>query len=458
MTRELARFGPTFNGYTELRVQHNTDRRVALVNGDVLQNTSATTGGVSARVWREGVWGFASAPRADDGAIGGVVARATENARYLGGRIRKDLGPLPVTHGVCDEVFHTTRNRWSNAEAIDFVKAVDDDIARRHPAVTSRTLFLSTLDMDKHLYTSEQADARSMIPRTILVVVLSAEVGGEPFEVMEIHGGFGQLEDTFGDPAALQPALAAQAEHLHRKCEAVYAKAGRKPCILDAQLAGILAHEAIGHTTEADLVLGGSVAGSRVGKQVASPLVSLTDFASHALGERCPVPLYVDDEGTPGRDVPIIEQGVLRGFMHNKETALRFGVQPTGNARAYAFSDEPLVRMRNTSFLPGTSKLEDMIASIDDGYYLVRSSNGQADATSEFMFGVVLGYEIKGGKLGRAIRDTTISGIAFDVLQTVSMVSDEIVWQCGGMCGKKQMIPVGMGGPAIKCTVHIGGQ
>jgi TldD protein len=144
--------------------------------------------------------------------------------------------------------------------------------------------------------------------------------------------------------------------------------------------------------------------------------------------------------------------------MHNKESAALFGVAPTGNARAYQFSDEPLIRMRNTAIVPGTSSLQEMIASVDNGYYLVKPTNGQADSTSEFMFGVMLGYEIRGGKLGRAIKDTTMSGVAFDVLKTITMVSDEMKWTCAGMCGKKQAIPVGMGGPAIKCKVSIGGR
>ena len=170
------------------------------------------------------------------------------------------------------------------------------------------------------------------------------------------------------------------------------------------------------------------------------------------------MPVYVDAEGPTAPDAYIIDHGILKTYLHNKETAARFGVAPTGNARAYLFSDEPLIRMRNTAILPGTSKLEDMIASVDDGYYLIRPSNGQADSTSEFMFGVSLGYEIKGGKIGRAIRDTTISGVAFDLLKTVTMVSDEMKWLSAGMCGKKQPIPVGMGGPAIKCKVSIGGR
>ena len=88
----------------------------------------------------------------------------------------------------------------------------------------------------------------------------------------------------------------------------------------------------------------------------------------------------------------------------------------------------------------------------------MKTGNGQADATGEFMFGVNFGYEIKKGKLGRALRDTTISGVAFEMLKTVDMLSDDLTWSCTGMCGKKQPIPVGMGGPAVKCKVNVGGR
>ena len=144
--------------------------------------------------------------------------------------------------------------------------------------------------------------------------------------------------------------------------------------------------------------------------------------------------------------------------MHNKDSSRHFETNLTGNARAFSFSDEPLIRMRNTAILPGESKLEDMISSVEDGYYLIKTGNGQADSTSEFMFAVTMGYEIKNGKLGKAIFDTTISGVAFDMLKTVSMVSDEMKWESAGMCGKKQPIPVGMGGPAIKCEINMGGR
>ena len=114
--------------------------------------------------------------------------------------------------------------------------------------------------------------------------------------------------------------------------------------------------------------------------------------------------------------------------------------------------------MRNTLVLAGNDKLEDMIASVDDGYYLLSTGNGQADLTGEFTFGINMGYEIKKGRLGRAILDTTVSGVAFDMLKTCDMVADQVKWTTVGTCGKKQAMAVSMGGPEIKCQINIGGR
>jgi TldD protein len=355
-------------------------------------------------------------------------------------------------------VFFTDKPRLTQKQLVEFVREIDDHIVKTYPNLASRVVNLSCLDMEKTLFTSDGSYSHSMIPRSFIRVAMTIEKDGKPVELTSVYGGLGQFEDALESPSQTFEGIQSQYEHLVKKSEGVFADAGIKTCVLDAELAGILAHEAIGHTTEADLVIGGSVAGPLLNHEAASPLVTLIDFANTALGKTCPVPVYVDDEGTKAEDAIIIEEGILKGYMHNKESAMRFGVSPTGNARAYTFSDEPLIRMRNTAILPGTSKVADMIASVDDGYYLIKPSNGQADSTSEFMFGVTLGYEIKNGKLGRAIKDTTISGVAFDLLKSVTMISDDMKWTCAGMCGKKQAIPVGMGGPAIKCKVNIGGR
>ena len=220
----------------------------------------------------------------------------------------------------------------------------------------------------------------------------------------------------------------------------------------------MLAHEAVGHTVEADLVLGGSVAGPSLNKRVASDLVSLVDYANTYNGKMVPLPVYLDDEGIVAKDVELIKDGILVGYMNDRETAKHFGQEAKGNARGWGFADEPLIRMRNTTILPGKSTVDELISSVEDGYYLIDSGNGQADLTGEFMFGVTCGYEIKNGKLGKALLDTTVSGVAFEMLKTVDMVSDELEWSSSGFCGKKQPMAVSMGGPHMRCRIMIGGR
>ena len=456
IVKDLGQHSPRLAQYTELRSQENRMLNIAYVKGNLVQNVKHSTAGISARVYRHGSFGFASS--ADAATVTEVIAAATRNAEFLDARENKGRAPFAPDSPSIERSFGTTKARLPQGHVMAFVKELDAYIVKKYPTLSSRTVALSCLDMEKTLVTSDGAALYSLLPRSNIRVSLSMDTDGGPVEVFEAAGGLGQFEDNFTSPQALFATIDQLYEHLIKKSEGVYAATGTKECVLDAALAGILAHEAIGHTTEADLVLGGSVAGDYLGQPVASPLITLVDFAHTFAGKNCPMPIYIDDEGTAATDLAIIDRGVLQGFMHNKQSARHFGALPTGNARAYEYFDEPLIRMRNTAILPGIAKLADMLASIEDGYYLMKPSNGQADTTSEFMFGVVLGYEIKGGKLGRGIRDLTISGVAFDVLKSVTMVSDDMKWSNGGMCGKKQLIPVGMGGPAIKCKINIGGR
>lgn len=459
LPRDLTKHANLFRDYTELRVQENRSNRIVLLNGDVVNNSNSSNSGVSARVFKNGLWGFSSSPSIDEESIKSVVEASTKNAAFMSSKTgRSEEISLPLTKSEYEFDYSSEKPKNTQKQWVEFLKSLDDYVKETYPKVESRTIVLSNLEMEKSLLTSTESTSYSLTPRSLLIIELTTSNNGEAADFREVFGGLGQLEDQFYNPSDFHSKIDHQVDHLMKKAEGVFPEAGHKQVILDADLAGILAHEAIGHTTEADLVLGGSIAGEYLNQEVASPLVTLVDFANQAMGDICPVPVYIDDEGTKAEHAVIIKEGVLQTFMHNKDTARRFNASPTGNARAYQFSDEPLVRMRNTAILPGKDKLDDLIASIDDGYYLMKHSNGQADSTSEFMFGVTLGYEIKNGKLGKAIRDTTISGIAFDVLKTVEMVSDDLSWTCGGMCGKKQIIPVGMGGPAIKCKLNIGGR
>ena len=456
---DISQYNHHFKDYTELRVQENRVARISLTNGDVTGNVSSAQSGVSARVFKDGNWGFSSAPEFNDHSVGRVVKSSTENVRFMNLKDTSRCGLiLPDTMADYEMDFSTKKPRENQKYWVDFAREVDGYLEKKFPELLSRNVMVAGTDMEKSLSTSDGSKSYSLTPRSFLVVSVAIEKDGNPVNLYEFFGGLGQMEDNLLSPSDYFPKLDELVGRLKQKADGIFPKAGLQNVILDADLAGILAHEAIGHTTEADLVLGGSVAGDLMGQEVVSPLITLIDYANTYAGKTCPVPVYVDDEGTPSKDTVIIKDGVLKSFMHNKESAQHFETQPDGNARAYAFSDEPLIRMRNTAFVPGTSSLDEMISSIDDGYYLTKSSNGQADSTSEFMFGIAMGYEIKNGKIGRAIKETTISGIAFDVLKTVDMISEEMSWSAGGMCGKKQWIPVGMGGPAIKCKVNIGGR
>lgn len=217
-------------------------------------------------------------------------------------------------------------------------------------------------------------------------------------------------------------------------------------------------HEAIGHTVEADFVLAGSAAAGKIGKQVASELVTLCDSGHSEYIEGAGGVVLVDDEGVPSRKVTIIEDGILKSYLHNRESAQQFGVEPTGNARAFEFDNEPLVRMRNTYIAPGKTPLPQMIGETEDGWLLVGAKNGQADANAEFMFVVGEAYPIKDGKLGPLHRGTTITGDAFDVLKSVDRVGDVFAWELGsGFCGKGQPAKVDAGGPHIRCMATLAG-
>lgn len=445
--------------YTEIRTQINNDCSISIVSGNLVGNSRVTSSGVSARVYKNGVYGFSSVGEYNDESVKAVINAARENALFLDRRVNKNKPPLyasPVVN------YTDTRKVIDVPQKVllDFARELDDYICNKYPDLSSRSVILACDSTEKLLHVSTGSSSYSVSPRSCIYVAMSAEANdGSNVELFDIMGcSRGYFTEVFTTPDALYGKIDELHEKLMAKKEGVFSEAGICDCIIDSSIAGMIAHEAVGHTVEADLVLAGSVAATNLGKQVASDKITIIDFAHTAFGKEVPLPVYVDDEGTKCEDAVLIKDGILTGYMNNKESAVHFGMKPCGNARSHAYDDEPLIRMRNTAILPGTDKLEDMIASIDNGYYLTRTQNGQADTTGEFMFGITMGYEIRNGKLGRAIRDTTISGVAFETLKTVDMLSDEIGWACSGYCGKKQAMAVSDGGPAVKCKINIGGR
>lgn len=444
--------------YLETRHHELRKTRMVMVDGNLTGNLRSVQTGVSARAYHGGYWGFASAPSDDAGVQSHVRQLAVQNAQAMAGFGARSPLALPGAHYRGEQVLHG-RAPLSAAECAERMAELHAHCMARYPGLRSTRVMITDEHHVKQLQTEGGGESLARIQRAAVYLVLVGEDDqGAPIELNEVLSGIGSLADIDWSLATLSPRIDRLHGHLQAKRHAVPARGGEQTVVLAPDLAGMLAHEAMGHPCEADAVLSGAVTADLRDQRVASDLITMVDLAHHWNGQELMCPVYVDDEGTPAEDVTMIERGMLRQFMHSRETAARLGLPPSGNARAYGPDDEPLVRMRNTAILPGTSSLDELIAGVDDGYLLLDTSNGQADATTEFMFGVNLAYEIRGGKLGAAVRDTTLSGSALKVLQSVDGVGNDMKWSCNGYCGKKQPMVVSVGGPSLRARAHLGGE
>jgi len=281
--------------------------------------------------------------------------------------------------------------------------------------------------------------------------------GGEAVVGIENSGVTGGWKDLFQRRDHIDMAEAA-ARKATRLLTAKHIRGGRHRVILDPSLVGLLAHEAIGHTVEADFVRSGSIARGMLGKQVASEKVTLADSGASEYRPGAAGTMPVDDEGVKSKRVELIKNGVLSGYLHDRESAAFFGVEPTGNSRAFEHANEPLIRMRNTYIEPGDWSLDEMIKDTEKGVLMKGALNGEADANAEFMFAVQEAYKVERGELGEIYRGVTLSGNAFEVLGTVDAISKEFEWNMGsGYCGKGQWAKVDGGGGHVRCLTLVGG-
>jgi TldD protein len=237
-------------------------------------------------------------------------------------------------------------------------------------------------------------------------------------------------------------------------------KGGPMPVVLGPGWGGVLLHEAVGHGLEGDFnYKGASLFSGRIGQKVASELVTVVDDAT--------VPYHrgsinIDDEGTPGMRTVLIENGILRGYMHDRISAKQMGLPLTGNGRRETYMKPPIPRMTNTYMLGGTTPLEEIISSTKDGFYAKQLGGGQVDiASGDFVFEVTEGYRIEDGKLTYPVEKATLIGNGPQTLGKVDMVADDFSLCPGvGSCGKDgQAAPVGVGEPSLRVSeVTVGGR
>jgi TldD protein len=241
--------------------------------------------------------------------------------------------------------------------------------------------------------------------------------------------------------------------------DAVRPPAGEFPVVLDAGSSGILLHEAIGHGMEADFNRKEiSIFSDMIGKKVAEPFVTIVDDGTNPNVRGS---LNIDDEGNPVENTVLVQDGIMRSYLHDRISATHYGVEPTGNGRRQSFRYSPLPRMRNTYMLPGPHTRDEIIASVDFGILAETFTNGQVQiGAGDFTFYIKTGYLIEGGKLTSPIKDVNIIGNGPDVLSKVAMVGDDTRLSRGGWtCGKGgQGVPVGQGLPTtLVSSITVGG-
>ena len=249
------------------------------------------------------------------------------------------------------------------------------------------------------------------------------------------------------------------AEMAVRLLPAEDAPAGEFPVVIAAGYGGIFFHEAIGHSLEGDGIRKKtSCFWDKLGQPIASPVVSLVDDGSYPGGWGT---VNVDDEGCVGRNTLLIDRGQCAGFLQDKLNSRLMKTRQTGNGRRESYQSYPIPRMTNTYLLPGASRPDEIVRSVDKGVFIAKIGGGNVDwITGRFVFSVPEGYLIEGGKVTRPLKGITLMGNGQDVLKSISMVGNDLLVIGGGSCGKDgQSKPVGFGNPTLKVDrITIGGK
>ncbi|MGK0217853.1 MAG: TldD protein, partial [Planctomycetota bacterium] len=341
---------------------------------------------------------------------------------------------------------------------LDLVLELEKEATAASSKISSAACGYTEIFEEKGIVTNDGAKAWTRLVRPEFRVSAVAQADGEMQRGSRSVGATGAWDCLFRRATA--QSMAGEAARMAVDLlTAGHPSGGRTKVLLSPSLVGLLTHEAVGHTVEADFVSSGSVAAGKLGKRVASELVTLCDSGISEHNPGAGGTLIVDDEGVPTQRTVVIRNGILESYLHDRFSAARYGVAPTGNARAWEFDDEPLIRMRNTYIEPGQQSFDELVDGMQDGLILDGPRNGQADSNGEFMFGTLCAWPVKNGKRGALLRGANLSGLAFDVLRSVDGVGSEFEWDLGsGHCGKGQPAKVDAGGPWLRCEALVGGR
>ncbi len=461
-------------GYADIRIVRTGQERISVRNGvvDTLSVDESMGGGV--RVVVNGCWGFASSHDLTGKEVDRVTALAVDIAKASAtlSKGAVDLGPPVTSRGTYTTPIEEDPFTISTDHKLALLMDADQRMASVK-GVRSRQGNMVFIKEEKTFANSEGAHVEQTVYEAGGGISANA-VGNNEIQRRSYPQSMGRQQGCAGWEYITAMDLPGNAERVATEAVALLTA---DPCpsgivtdiiIGGAQLA-LQIHESCGHAIELDRVLGAEAAYAGTSFlttdklnnfRYASDVVNITADSLRVPG----LGSYGwDDEGVPSQSTPIVTNGEFVGYLMSRETATGLGLTSNGCVRAASWNRIPMIRMTNVSIEPGTWKLDDLIADTDDGIFLEMNRSWSIDDKRyNFRFGAEVGYEIKGGKLGRLLRNTTYTGITPEFWNSCDAVCDADHWQMWGTpnCGKGQPGQIGHTGhgaaPARFRNVRVG--
>jgi len=428
--------------YLEIRIESWESLVFSVMNREIKTIRNNHDLGCAIRACYKGGWGFASINTLDS--LERFVERVINQARTIGQE--KTLLAEAKTQELdfVDELINDPDN-VPLEKKIDLFVDYSDQILSHDPLIKNSYCSYSETKKHKLVCTSEGTllDLKNMD----LFYSLSAEASTDGVSQLLSHSNGSSNDVTIVNHQ--DKAVEQMCVKLIDLVKAPKVQGGKLPVIVDPILGGIFIHEAFGHHSEADEFIDNDQYKKTfpLGLKIGSDNLTVYDTGLDK-GTRGYVPF--DDEGVPGQKTVLIDNGILAGRLHNRESAAKFGELPTGNARAVDYRYPPICRMRNTCIANGTASFDELLEDIDLGVYAVDASGGMGGEM--FSFNANYGYMIRKGKLAELVRDVSISGNLFKTLLNIDRIgNDFLVKDMSGGCGKLPQYPL----PVTSSSPHF---
>jgi len=438
--------------YYEIHLQTTRTHALVYANGTMEHLQTGVTRSGNIRVLYRGGWGFVSFQGEDYPRYAREAFASARLASQFQTERREVVRRPPVQDTVVTPQQIPVEG-YSLEDKVALVRGYHDLLI--HPSISRQSVTYRDTSVEMEFANSEGSHLRQQKTFTGVAMSVTARDGVLLQRASESVGQYGGMELVLG--------LEERAETIKKRAldllKAPPVEAGVYTVVLDPRLAGVFAHEAFGHLSEADFLAENPdmLEVMQEGRRFGPEFLSIVDDGSlPGLAGYTPY----DDEGIPGRQTYLLRQGVLVGRLHSRETAWKMGSGPTGNARAISPRYQPIVRMTNTYIEPHETPFEAMIEGIEDGIYACDYLGGMTNLEM-FTFSAAHAYRIRRGRVAELVRDVVLTGNVFHTLQHIQAVGDTLEHHGGlGGCGKggQNGLPVSTGGPHILVTdVKVGG-